>query len=105
MSLEGDNQDDFCDGDCDYCEYDDACHGDSDEEFEEEDSGFIGSMLEAQLIRDGQKICPICGMKISSVLDEKNPNPCKEEVHASFKRLFEVRCQIGLHDLRTRGYD
>ena len=70
-----------------------------------EDSGFLGSMLEHQLIRDGKQICEKCKRRISSVLDMKNTNDCQEEQHKNFKQMFEVRLKIGLHDLKTRGYD
>lgn len=99
-----DDMEDFgCDGDCDLCEQHDYCREDYEEE--EEDSGFLGSMLEAQLVRDGQVICKECDRKISSILDKENPNPCKAKEHEDFKRLFEVRVKIGLHDLKTRGFD
>ena len=74
-------------------------------EEEEEDSGFLGSMLEAQLIRDGSVICEACGKPIRSVLDTENPNTCPALVHQQFKMLFDTRIKIGLHDLKTRGYD
>ena len=98
-------EEDGCDGICEHCDQYDFCHEPTDDDYEEEDSGFLGSMLESQLIHDGQEICSICGKKVSSVLDKENPNPCKAEVHADFKRLFDVRIKIGLHDLKTRGYD
>lgn len=75
------------------------------EEARERDSGFLGSMLEAQLIRDGQEICPQCKKPIKSVLDQNTPNQCTNEKHNDFKRLFAVRLEIGRRDLATRGYD
>ena len=93
-----------CDGECDYCTLYNACHS-QDEDEEPQDSGFLGSMMEAQLVRDGQQVCEECGKKISSVLDKDNPNPCKNDKHQSFKRLFDVRVEVGLNDLKVRGYD
>jgi hypothetical protein len=83
----------------------DVCYKDDGEEDEEQDSGFLGSMLEAQLVRDGNELCKVCGKPIRSILNAENPNLCEEKEHKDFKRLFEVRCKIGLHDLKTRGYD
>lgn len=192
-----DDLDDFgCNGDCDLC--DTPCDAAYDDEDDEEDSGFLGSMLEAQLVKDGRRICSVCGKELRTILgikveaviskqdsraeiwfyvfgrysfplkdaelrdlgevvgkgylgdafalkpDERerliekmttkfgilreeitkpldsgvipikadgvtinypDGKPCEAEEHQAFKRLFEARCQIGLHDLKTRGYD
>lgn len=100
-----DCRDEFdCDGGCDYCIDHGICQDEFDEE-EEEDSGFLGSMMEAQLVRDGQIICPDCKLKVSSILNQEKPNPCQNRLHLDFKALFDVRLEIGKRDLAIRGYD
>ena len=97
-------EEDGCDGICEHCEQYDFCHEPTDDDYEEEDSGFLGSMLEAQLVRDGKELCEKCGKAVNTVLAAP-PNSCDAECHQDFKRLFDVRIKIGLHDLKTRGYD
>jgi len=57
-------------------------------------------MLEAQLIRDGKRICLDCRQKV-----REDSTDCKNPSHFDFKQILDLRIKIGLEDLKKRGYD
>lgn len=74
-----------------------------DDETEFKDSGMLGSMLEAQLLRYGKGKCRQCG----KVMEEKFPQDrfCSEKCKKEWEQLCQLRIEIGKRDLETRGFD
>jgi len=87
----------------DYEDYSDCAR--YDERLKDFDFGIGGSMLEAQLCRVKDDFyCRQCGKEIP---EEQNPVKrfCSDKCKKKFDNLIEIRCAIGLYNLKTRGYD
>lgn len=88
------------DDDEDDLEYDAEEESWEDEELgdygEEEDSGFLGSQLEAQLVRDGKEVCPVCGKEVRTVIQSQ---PCEVTIAEG-----DPRAPIWLYVLGKRSF-
>ena len=86
------------DNDEDYFDNDEEEESWEDHE-EEEDSGFFGSMLEAQLVRDGKEVCPMCGKEVRTVLQSQ---PCEATISESDPRAELWLYVLGKHSFPLR---
>jgi len=66
---------------------------------------FIGSMMEAQLLKYKEpNQCRWCG----KIMEQEKPAPerfCSDLCMKQWHELMELRIAQGKHDLRTRGFD